>query len=120
MFDKGDTMAHSTKLTSAAFCFIDWIVLLGMLFCEFVLVLSNLIGIAWWAQVETLEPNATYWFGPFLSCERLRTQLNLFLNEISEEAPGSINHQLIKRYCKEPYTLLESEEEDEASIQINI
>ena len=27
----------------------------------------NRFGFAWWAKIETGNPNATYWFGPFLT-----------------------------------------------------
>jgi len=28
---------------------------------------GNKLGLAWWAKIETNQPNGTYWFGPFIT-----------------------------------------------------
>ncbi|MDP7327230.1 MAG: DUF1816 domain-containing protein, partial [Prochlorococcaceae cyanobacterium ETNP7_MAG_30] len=28
--------------------------------------LVNSFGLAWWARVETRDPDVTYWYGPFV------------------------------------------------------
>ena len=28
--------------------------------------LANGLGLAWWARVETRDPDVTYWFGPYV------------------------------------------------------
>ena len=38
---------------------------------------GNKLGLAWWAKIETLNPNATYWYGPFLSKRSLEDNLSL-------------------------------------------
>ena len=67
--------------------------------------LGNKIGLAWWARVETSEPNVTYWFGPFITRRRLKNKLPLFLSDLSEEAPGSVDHQIIRGRRREPLTI---------------
>ena len=27
---------------------------------------ANLLGLAWWARIDTRNPDVTYWFGPFV------------------------------------------------------
>ena len=39
---------------------------------------GNKLGLAWWAKIETLNPNATYWYGPFLSKRNLEDNIFSF------------------------------------------
>ena len=32
----------------------------------------NKLGLAWWAKIETENPEATYWFGPFITKRSLK------------------------------------------------
>ncbi len=66
--------------------------------------ISNSFGLAWWAKVETINPNATYWFGPFLTRRSLKVNLVAFENDLSEEGSHSINHSLIRGRQLEPLT----------------
>ena len=54
--------------------------------------LVNGFGLAWWARVETREPNVTYWFGPFLTRKSLEVKLSTFVADLSFEGPASLNH----------------------------
>ncbi len=101
-------MAIAKKFNAGSFRLIDWLILFGLLYWEFILLLCNLLGIAWWAKIKTIGPNATYWYGPFISNKRLKRSLKDFLSEISEENPASIQHQDCQTCRKEPYTIYES------------
>jgi len=66
--------------------------------------LGNSFGLAWWAKVETVQPEVTYWFGPFLTRRSLKARLNGFLDDLSAEAPKKITHSLIRCRRSEPLT----------------
>tara|TARA_B100000700_G_C14690795_1_gene689803 strand:- start:452 stop:682 length:231 start_codon:yes stop_codon:yes gene_type:complete len=66
--------------------------------------LGNSFGFAWWAKVETREPNVTYWFGPFLTRRSLKGNLSLFVEELSVEGTESISHSFIRGRRNEPLT----------------
>ncbi len=66
---------------------------------------GNSLGLAWWARVETNEPNVTYWFGPFLTRRSLRSNLETFLDDLSGEGNQSMNHRLVRGRRSEPLTI---------------
>ena len=66
---------------------------------------GNSLGLAWWARVETNGPNGTYWFGPFLTRRSLKNKLSVFLDDLSGEGAGSIDHKLIRCRRGEPLTI---------------
>ena len=65
---------------------------------------GNNLGLAWWAKVETSNPEATYWFGPFMTRRSLKGQLSQFIEDLSKEGSESINHQLMRCRQSEPLT----------------
>jgi len=67
--------------------------------------LANGLGIAWWARVETRSPGVTYWFGPFVRRSGLEKALAGFLQDLREEAPGSLNHAILRTRRDEPLTI---------------
>ncbi len=67
--------------------------------------LGNKLGLAWWAKVETKAPNATYWYGPFLTKRSLRKKLKDFLNDLKEEGSEDIKHSIIRCNKEEPLTV---------------
>ena len=66
--------------------------------------LGNSFGLAWWAKVETYQPDVTYWFGPFLTRRSLKLRLTGFVEDLSAESPQEINHSLIRCRRNEPLT----------------
>ena len=66
---------------------------------------GNNLGLAWWAKVETSAPNATYWFGPFLTRRSLKLNLSLFEQDLSIEGSNPIKHTLVRGRRAEPLTL---------------
>ena len=42
---------------------------------------GNKLGLAWWAKIETDQPSATYWFGPFITKRSLKENLTSFVKD---------------------------------------
>ena len=66
---------------------------------------GNKLGLAWWAKIDTEIPNATYWYGPFLTKRSLNENLNLFLNDLSEEGYKSVEYSILRCNKEEPLTV---------------
>ncbi len=66
---------------------------------------GNSLGLAWWARVETHQPNVTYWFGPFLTRRSLKINLSTFEEDLSGEGVTSINHKMVRGRRAEPLTI---------------
>ena len=66
---------------------------------------GNSLGLAWWAKIETKGPDATYWFGPFLTKKSLNDNLETFLIELTDEGCNSIKHTLMRCKRTEPLTI---------------
>ena len=66
---------------------------------------GNKLGLAWWAKVETNSPNAIYWYGPFLTRNSLKQNLNHFIKDLSDEGSNNIKHELIRCKRTEPLTI---------------
>ena len=66
--------------------------------------LGNSFGLAWWAKVETNQPDVIYWFGPFLTRRSLKVRLTGFVEDLNAESPEGINHSLIRWRRNEPLT----------------
>ena len=66
--------------------------------------LGNSVGLAWWAKVETNQPDVTYWFGPFLPRRSLKVRLYGFVDDLSAESRQGLNDCLIRCRRNEPLT----------------
>ena len=66
--------------------------------------LGNSLGLAWWAKIETGNPNATYWFGPFLTKRSLKLKVSIFLDDLSSEGIESVDHSVVRCRRIEPLT----------------
>ena len=66
---------------------------------------GNKLGLAWWAKVETIGPNAVYWYGPFLTKNSLKQNLSLFIKDLSDEGSKDIKHEFIRCKKIEPLTI---------------
>ena len=67
--------------------------------------LANGLGMAWWARVQTQDPDMTYWFGPFVRRQELDAALQPFLDDLRSEAPGSLEHEVLRARRGEPLTI---------------
>ena len=65
---------------------------------------GNKIGLAWWAKVDTEQPNTTYWFGPFITRRSLKQNLSSFIKDLSDEGSKNIKHSLVRCKKEEPLT----------------
>ena len=89
-------MAFEKEENQKRFVFIELLILLFLLTCESLVQGFNLLGLAWWAKIETQDPNMCYWFGPFISHKALEINLETFLLELSKEKPKSLSLKTIQ------------------------
>ncbi len=66
---------------------------------------GNKLGLAWWAKIETKEPNATYWYGPFLTKRSLKENMFSFIQDLADEGSKDIKHILVRCKKEEPLTV---------------
>ena len=66
---------------------------------------GNKLGLAWWAKIETQEPIATYWYGPFLTKRSLKENLVSFIEDLSDEGSKNIKHSIVRCNKEEPLTV---------------
>ena len=67
--------------------------------------IGNKLGLAWWAKIETEYPNATYWYGPFITKRRLKENMFSFIQDLSDEGSTNIKHTLVRCKKEEPLTV---------------
>ncbi|MFZ9147900.1 DUF1816 domain-containing protein [Vulcanococcus sp.] len=67
--------------------------------------IANGFGLAWWARVETRNPDVTYWFGPYLRRNSLESSLPPFLADLRSEGASEIQHTLVRARRGEPLTI---------------
>ena len=66
--------------------------------------LGNKLGLAWWAKIETEQPNTTYWYGPFITKTSLKKDISSFIKDLSDEGCTNIKHNLVRCKKDEPLT----------------
>jgi hypothetical protein len=66
---------------------------------------ANGLGLAWWARVETRQPDVTYWFGPYVRRRSLEAALPPFLADLRTEGVGDLQHALLRTRRGEPFTV---------------
>jgi len=67
--------------------------------------LGNILGLAWCAKMETIQPNGTYWFGPFITKRSLKENMSSFIKDLSDEGSINIKHSLVRCKKEEPLTV---------------
>ena len=65
---------------------------------------GNKLGLAWWAKIETQQPNGTYWYGPFLTKRSLRENIPSFIKDLNDEGSTKIKHSIVRCNKEEPLT----------------
>ena len=63
------------------------------------------LGLAWWAKIETQQPNATYWYGPFITKRSLKANMSSFIEDLSNEGSKNIQHSFVRCKKEEPLTV---------------
>jgi len=66
---------------------------------------GNKLGLAWWAKIETKDPNAIYWYGPFITKRSLKENMSNFIKDLTDEGCKDIKHSLIRCKKEEPLTV---------------
>ena len=66
---------------------------------------GNKLGLAWWAKIETEQPNTTYWYGPFITKRSLKENMPSFIEDLSDEGFTNIKSNLIRCKKEEPLTV---------------
>ena len=66
---------------------------------------ANALGLAWWARVDTRQPDVTYWFGPYVRRHTLECKLPAFLVDLRSEGPAVLEHRLVRTRRGEPFTI---------------
>ena len=66
---------------------------------------GNKLGLAWWAKIETDQPKAIYWYGPFITKRSLKENMNSFINDLINEGSTNIKHSLVRCKKEEPLTI---------------
>ena len=66
---------------------------------------ANGLGLAWWARVETRQPDVTYWFGPYVRRSSLEAALPPFLADLRSEGSAELSHALLRTRRGEPFTI---------------
>ena len=56
------------------------------------------------AKVETEQPTATYWYGPFITKRSLKENIPSFIKDLSDEGSTKIKHNLVRCKKEEPLT----------------
>ena len=67
--------------------------------------LGNKLGLAWWAKIETQQPNATYWYGPFITKRSLNENITSFISDLTDEGSTNIKQTLVRCKKEEPLTI---------------
>ena len=67
--------------------------------------LGNKLGLAWWAKIETEDPQATYWYGPFITKGSLKENMSSFIKDLADEGSTSIKYTLMRCKKEEPLTV---------------
>ncbi|MEY4431542.1 MAG: hypothetical protein RLZZ533_1478 [Cyanobacteriota bacterium] len=66
---------------------------------------ANGLGLAWWARVDSRQPDVTYWFGPYVRRSSLEAALPPFLADLRSEGAAEVNHTLLRTRRSEPLTI---------------
>ena len=66
---------------------------------------ANGLGLAWWARVESRQPDVTYWFGPYVRRSSLEAALAPFLADLRSEGAAELSHTLLRTRRGEPLTI---------------
>ena len=67
--------------------------------------LGNKLGLAWWAKIETEQPDTTYWYGPFITKSSLKENMSSFIKDLSDEGFSNIKHSFLRCKKEEPLTV---------------
>lgn len=73
---------------------------------EFFINILQLVGLAWWVEIQTDQPQCTYYFGPFLSRKEARSAQVGYIEDIESEGAQGIQAQ-VGRYKPSQLTIFD-------------
>ena len=56
-------------------------------------------------KIDTDQPRATYWYGPFITKRSLKENMQSFIKDLSDEGSTNIQHSLVRCKREEPLTI---------------
>ena len=65
---------------------------------------GNKLGLAWWAKIESEQPNTTNWYGPFITRRSLKENIDSFIKDLHDEGSINIKHNIVRCKKEEPLT----------------
>lgn len=83
---------------------------------EFWISILELLGIAWWVEIETESPRCTYYFGPFATAKEAKMAQPGYVEDLRQEGAKGIKVEL-KRCKPERLTVFEEAGEGAKSIK---
>ena len=66
---------------------------------------GNKLGLAWWAKIETENPQTIYWYGPFLTKRSLEKNIASFIDDLSKEGIKNVKQSFMRCKKEEPLTV---------------
>lgn len=60
--------------------------------------LYNRLGLAWWVEIKTKEPECTYYFGPFLTAAEAQSNMPGYIQDLEQEQ--AVDIEAMVRRCK--------------------
>ena len=66
---------------------------------------ANLLGLAWWARVESRNPDLFFRAGAGMRGRSPSRELETFLSDLRSESPAVLEHQLLRTRRSEPFTI---------------
>jgi Domain of unknown function (DUF1816) len=79
--------------------------------------LCHTVGLAWWVEIKTSNPNCTYYFGPFLKYSEAQATEGGYMEDLKQEGAQIISVR--SKRCKPPkITLSEDAEHLEPQVQV--
>ena len=58
----------------------------------------NRLGLAWWVEVKTQQPECVYYFGPFLTSGEAQKQMPGYIKDLEDE--GAVEIESTVKRCK--------------------
>ena len=85
---------------------------------EVLTTIFNVLGWAYWIEIETSQPSCTYYFGPFLSLQEAKKAQTGYVDDLNQEQAVGIAVKI--RRCKPTELTVIKEREENVGFQFAI
>jgi hypothetical protein len=65
---------------------------------ELLLQVLEIVGLACWIEIETLNPNCIYYFGPFVNLEQAKDSQAIYIEDLTQE--NAICQRIEIKFCR--------------------